>query len=309
MVNKIKVFAPATVANVACGFDIFGFALDFPGDIVTATLTSKPGVTISSISGDGSTLSHDPQKNTAGVGVIKLLASLQSSQGIDLALQKKMPLGSGLGSSAASAAASLFAANTLLGSPLKLHELVPFAMEAEKAACGAAHADNVAPSLLGGFVLIRSYNPLDLIQIPINTPLFCCVLHPKIEIHTETARGILKKEVSLAQLVEQSGNAAGLITGLILGDPRLISRSLQDVVVEPVRASLIPGFHTIKSAALSAGALGCSISGSGPSIFALASDKRDLEVIGNAMQKACHAEGIENELFLSSINMQGPKIL
>lgn len=309
MANEIRVFASATVANVASGFDIFGFALNTPGDEVRVKLTHKPGITLSSISGDNGVLPLDPAKNTTTVGVAKLLAHLKTSQGIDIELHKKMPFGSGLGSSAASAAASLFAVNHILGSPLKPADLIPFAMEAEKAACGSAHADNVAPALLGGFILIRSYQPLDIVQIPINIPLFCCVLHPHIEISTQAARKILKQDVSLAQHVQQSGNAAGLIAGLILGDTKLIGNSLQDVIIEPVRSTLIPGFHAIKNAALSSGALGCSISGSGPSIFALTANKESLAQIGNSMQKACQDNGLESDLFLSAINTQGPKII
>lgn len=304
--REIRVFAPATVANVACGFDIFGFAIDAPGDEVVARLKPEPGVALKKIVGDGGVLPLDPEKNTACVGVLKLLQYLQSDVGIEIELHKKMPIGSGLGSSSASAAGSLFAVNALLGSPLTSKELIPFAMEAEKAACGSAHADNVGPALLGGFVLIRSYEPLDIIQIPIQTDLHCVVLHPKIEIRTEMARQILPNQVSLKQLVAQTGNAAALIAGLIQGDACLIGRSLQDAVIEPVRSSLIPNFVEIKSAALAAGALGCSISGSGPSIFALVENKEDAEKVGLAMRKAC---GVDCDLYVSSVNKVGPRIL
>jgi homoserine kinase len=250
-----------------------------------------------------------PDRNTAGVSVIKLLESLGSSQGFEIELHKKMPLGSGLGSSAASAAGSVFAANVLLGSPFSAKALIPFAMEAERIACGSAHADNVAPALLGGFVLIRSYQPLDIVPIPIKADLYCCVLHPKIEVRTEVARSILKQELSLTQLVAQSGNAAGLIAGLLQGDIALISRCLEDVVVEPIRATLIPGFYAIKSAAIAAGALGCSISGSGPSVFALTSARDQAEAVGRAMKAAGEAAGLDCDLYVSSINQEGPRIL
>ena len=309
MKKEVRVFAPATVANVACGFDIFGFALETPGDEIVVRLKSQPGVALSKITGDGGVLSLDPEKNTAGVGVLKLLAHLNSNQGIEIELHKKMPMGSGLGSSAASAAGSLFAVNEILGSPLTPRELIPFAMEAERVACGSAHADNVASALLGGFVLIRSYQPLDIIEIPLRTDLYCCVLHPKIEIRTEMARQILQEKVLLSQLVSQSGNAAGLIAGLIQGDISLISRCLEDVVIEPVRANLIPGFYEIKAAAMAAGALGCSISGSGPSIFALTQKKTQAEKVGLAMTNACKSIGIDSDLYVSSINKQGPRIL
>jgi homoserine kinase len=309
MKNELRVFAPATVANVASGFDIFGFALETPGDEVIARLKPNTGVTLAKITGDRGILPLDPEKNTAGVGVIELLHFLKTSQGIEIELHKKMPLGSGLGSSAASAAGSLFAVNKLLGAPLTTKELIPFAMEAERAACGSAHADNVAPALLGGFILIRSYEPLDIIEIPIQIDLYCSVLHPKIEIRTETARQILKKEIPMRQLVAQSGNAAGLIAGLLQGDIRLISKSLEDVVIEPVRATLIPGFYEIKSAAIAEGALGCSISGSGPSIFALTETKSQAEKIGLAMAMACREVGVDSDLYVSLINKQGPRVL
>jgi homoserine kinase len=307
--KEIKVFAPATVANVACGFDIFGFALETPGDEVYVALSDVPGVRLSKITGDEGRLPLEAQKNTASVSVLKLLEHIQSKQGFEIELHKKMPLGSGLGSSAASAVGSLFAVNALLGYPLSARELLPFAMESERVACGAAHADNVAPSLLGGFILIRSYAPLDVVQVPCKLDLYCTLLHPKIEIRTEISRKILKPEISMSQHVIQTGNAAGLIVGLIQGDAELIRRSLHDVIAEPVRSALIPGFKSIKAAAIEAGALGCSISGSGPSLFALSLDQNQAEKIGKAMGKACQEKGLDCDLYVSKINFQGPKIL
>lgn len=307
--KEISVFAPATVANVACGFDIFGFALNTPGDEIVVKMVDRPGVTIVSISGDEGRLPKDPHKNTAGVSVLKLLEHLGSDQGFEISVHKKMPLGSGLGSSAASAVGSLFAVNELLGKPLTSHELLPFAMEGERIACGSAHADNVAPGLLGGFVLVRSYSPLDVVKVPCKIPLFAAVLHPHIEIRTEDARKILKPEVTMRQHVTQTGNAAGLIVGLMSGDAALIQRSLEDVIVEPLRATLIPGFQAIKRAALDAGCLGCSISGSGPSIFVLTTSQVQAEQVGQAMEKACQAEGLSCTLHVSAMNEQGPKIL
>ncbi|UCE08737.1 MAG: homoserine kinase, partial [bacterium] len=265
MKDQIHIFAPATVANVACGFDILGFAIDNPGDEVILTKKKDPGVSISKITGDQSELPIDPEKNTAGVAVLTFLKYLKSNQGIDIELHKKMPLGSGLGSSAASAVASVFAANILLDNPLDKQQLLPFALEAEKIACGVAHADNAAPALLGGFVLIRSYDPLDVVRISTPQKLFCTIIHPQIEIRTEDARKILKKEILFKDAIIQWGNIAGLIAGLIKSDYGLIQRSMQDVIIEPVRSILIPRFQEIKNAAIGAGALGCSISGSGPS--------------------------------------------
>jgi homoserine kinase len=305
--KKIRVFAPATVANVACGFDIFGFALEKPGDELIVSLSDSPGVRINLITGDGGALSLDPHKNTAGVSVLQLLEHLNIRQGVEIELHKKMPLGSGLGSSAASAVGSLFAVNALLGHLLPSRGLLPFAVEAERAACGSAHADNAAPALLGGFVLIRGYEPLDVIEIPINLDLYCTILHPKMEIRTEMARKMLKQEITLHQHVVQTGNAAGLVAGLMLGDADIIHRCLQDVIIEPVRAALIPGFEEIKKAALKEGALGCSISGSGPSLFALSSTRS--EKIGEKMAEACRKNGLECDYYLSKINTVGPRIL
>lgn len=309
MTQEVTVFSPATVANVASGFDIFGFALELPGDQITLRFNSKSKVSIIRIEGDGGKLPLNPVKNSAGVSILKLLERLESQQGIDIEIQKKMPLKSGLGSSAASSAGAVFALNALLDFPFSPKELIPFAMEGERVACGSAHADNVAPALLGGFVLVRSYAPLDIISIPYPPSLYCTLIHPHVEVSTEEARKILQKELSLSQLITQTGNAAGLVLGLTQKDFSLISRSLQDVVAEPLRAMLIPGFHEIKEAALEAGALGCSISGSGPSIFALSTEKRKAESIGQAMQNACLKHHIKCAIYLSPINDQGVRIL
>lgn len=309
MKNQIHVYAPATVANVACGFDILGFAVDSPGDEVILRLKNEPGVSISKITGDGGKLPSAPEKNTAGVSVLAFLKHLKSKQGIDIELHKKMPLGSGLGSSAASTVASVYAANILLGQPLSREALVPFALEGEKAACGSAHADNAAPALLGGFVLIRSYTPLDVIRIPVPDNLFCTIIHPQIEIRTEDARKILKKEILFKDAIVQWGNIAGLIAGLLKQDYELIRRSLQDVIIEPVRSILIPQFREVKKAALDAGALGCSISGSGPSLFALSTSETIAAEIGSAMKNCFVSIEIDSEIYISKINQKGPRII
>jgi homoserine kinase len=307
--EKIKVFAPATVANVACGFDIFGFALEQPGDEVIVSLIDKPGVFLKSISGDGGKLPFDPHKNAAAISVIRFLEQLQYKGGVEIELEKKMPLESGLGSSAASAVASLFAVNALLGEPLAREELLPFAIEAERKVCGAAHADNAAPALLGGFVLIRSYSPLHVIKIPIAIQLYCTIIHLQIEIRTEAARKLLKRELSLEEHIIQSGNAAALIAGLIQGKAEIIKSSLHDIIAEPVRASLIPGFNEMKAAALREKALGCSISGSGPSLFALSLSWEQANHIGHAMQRECRAKNLKSDLYISPINQEGAKII
>lgn len=307
--QRIKVFAPATVANVTCGFDILGFAVHEPGDVVELELTDQPGLEIVSISGDQGVLPKDPEKNTVSVAIKFLLDHLQQSQGFKINLHKKMPLGSGLGSSAASAVAGVFAANELLGQPLKPMELLPFAMQGEETACGAAHADNVAPALLGGFVLIRSYQPLDVVKVPSPQELYATIIHPQIEIATKDARSILKKQVPMTQAIRQWGNVAGLVTGLITGDHSLIGRSMEDVIVEPVRAMLIPGFESVKESALNNGALGCGISGSGPSIFALSSNHHQAQAVGAGMAETLENMGIASDLFVSAVNQNGPLIL
>jgi len=307
--NEVRAFAPATVANVAAGFDVLGFALDSPGDELVATFSEKPGVTISRITGDDGRLPLDSHKNTAGVSVYALLKYLGETRGIDLRLEKKMPLGSGLGSSAASAVVAVVAVNELLGRPLSKRDLLPFALEGERIACGSAHADNAAPSLLGGFVLIRSYTPLDVIPLPTPEKLYATVIHPHIEIQTKDARGILKQQVSLSNAITQWGNTAGLVAGILMSDYGLISRSLQDVIVEPIRSILIPKFYELKKAALDAGALGCSISGSGPSLFALTDSRDTAQKVANAMTLVLDNIGIGSDVFISKVNQEGAKIL
>jgi homoserine kinase len=307
--DEITVFAPATVANVASGFDVLGFALERPGDTVTLRRVPGRDVTVTSITGDGGKLPRDARKNTAAVAAAGLLAKLGSPFGLEISLAKGMPLSSGLGSSAASAVAAVYGANLLAGSPLALRELLPFTIEAERAACGSAHADNVAPSLLGGFVLIRSYDPLDVVQLPVPPGLCCAVAHPHTEVRTEDARRVLKKEVKLADAIRQWGNLAALVAALYTADLPLLGRSLQDVVAEPARSLLIPGFAAVKSAALAAGALGCSISGSGPSVFALCAGAADSERAGTAMVEAFRAAGLACDLYLSAVTTTGPVVV
>ncbi len=309
MIGSIRVYAPATVANVAAGFDILGFAVHEPGDEVVARISSSPGVRITRVTGGDGSVPLDPAKNTAGVSVTRLLEANPHAWGIELELHKKMPCGSGLGSSAASAVAAVVAANEVLALKLSREELLPFAMEAERIACGAAHADNAAPALLGGFVLIRSYQPLDLVRIPAPDELFCAVVHPRIEIRTEDARRILRSKITMRDAIVQWGNTAGLIAGLLKNDYGLIGRSLTDVIIEPARAILIPCFHQVKEAALEAGALGCSISGSGPSIFALSRGREAAERSGTAMAAVYRKIGIECEVYVSDVNRKGAVVL
>lgn len=307
--SRVTAFAPATVANVACAFDVLGFALHQPGDFVTVNVAEKAGILVKDISGDGGKLPREVEKNTAAVAAREVLqlAGIKDYS-LEISIKKEMPLGSGLGSSAASAVAAALAVNHLYGSPLSRTELIPAILEGERIACGAAHADNGAPSLLGGFILIRSYQPLDIIQIKTPNELYAAVVHPQIEIRTEDARRILKRDISMKNAIIQWGNTAGLIAGLLQIDYALIGRSLQDVIVEPERALLIPGFDAVKKAALAHGALGCSISGSGPSIFSLVQGERAAQSIGTAMAAEFHAIGIGAQIFVSAINETGATI-
>jgi homoserine kinase len=311
MNSPITAFAPATVANVGCGFDIFGLAINEPGDKVVAQISEAPGVRIQKITGDNGKLPTESEKNTASFSVMKMLESLQKTDiGIDLIIHKDMPLGSGLGSSAASSAAALVAVNELLGKPLTKHELLPFAMESEALACGSPHADNVAPSLLGGFVLIRSYDPLDVIQIQTPQELVVVVVHPDIEIMTADSRKVMKKKVSLSDAVMQSGNAAALIAGLLKDDYELVGRSLRDVMAEPARSMLIPGYDSARQSAMEAGALGFSISGSGPSVFALCRGEESGEKIKIAIMDAFKKNvGFDSEGYVSTINQEGAHVI
>lgn len=309
--RKIKAFAPATVANVACGFDVLGFAIHGLGDYITASFSDKPGLRITSISGDEGKLPKEIEKNTAGLAVLSLLkkAGYENETGIELDIEKKMPLGSGLGSSAASSAAAVFAVNELLGNPFSRNDLLPFAVEGELAASGTAHADNVAAALIGGFILVKTHQPPDVISL--NTPdkLHCTIIHPEIEIQTKNSRKILKKQVLLEKAVTQWGNLGSLIAGLYTNDYDLIGRSLHDEIIEPVRSVLIPGFSEMQKAALDHGALGCSISGSGPSLFALSQSQDQAEEIGKAMGSVLKSIGLEYNLHISKINTEGASVI
>lgn len=302
----LKVFAPASVANIACGYDVLGFALEGPGDEIVVRFSGEKGLRITQITGAQGKLPYEVERNTAGFAAQKLLEHLgETDRGIDMEIHKKMPFGSGLGSSAASAAAAVMAINELLKRPLEKRELLPFAVLGEQVADGAYHADNVAPALLGGIVLVRDNEELDVHRLPVPRGLHAAVVHPDVKILTKDARQVLSPQVSLQQMIQQTGNIAGLVVGLYQSDLDLIARSLEDVVIEPQRASLIPNFYRVKEAALQAGALGCSISGAGPSVFALNANSVIAERAGKAMQRAFLDTGIDCRLYLSPINQEG----
>lgn len=307
--KTIRAFAPATVANVSCGFDVFGFAVESPGDEVVLTLTETPGVRIKQIEGDEGRLPLDAQKNTAGVAVLAFLNAIESKQGVEIILKKNLPLGSGMGSSAASSVAALVGINHLMGEPFARKDLLPFAMEAERIACGSAHADNVAPSLMGGFVLIRGYDPLDVVNIPTPENLYCTLIHPHIELNTQDSREVLRRNIALKDAIVQWGNIAGLVAGLMKPDFGLISRSLKDVIAEPIRSMLIPGFDRIKQSAVENGALGSGISGSGPTIFALSADEATAKRVGEAIKEEFARFQLNSETFVSRINAKGAMVL
>lgn len=307
--RSIRVFSPATVANVVCGFDILGFAVNEPGDELYMELCDEPGVVITSIEGDEGKLPLDPDKNTVSACVKSVLRHLGKEElGVKLKLTKKMPLGSGLGSSSASAVAGIFAINELLGRPLTKQELLPFAMEGEAIACGHGHADNVAPALFGGFTLVRSYEPLEVIQLPV-PDLYCALLYPHVDVPTRDARQIIRSKVSLKDAIVQWGNIAGLVSALYQHDYDLLGRSMKDVIVEPVRSILIPEFDSMKQQALENGALGFGISGSGPTVFSLYRNKEDAEKVLNQLKAFLKEKGIESNIYLSKVNSEGPVVL
>tara|TARA_B100000941_G_scaffold57222_1_gene37386 strand:- start:1206 stop:2135 length:930 start_codon:yes stop_codon:yes gene_type:complete len=305
--DEIKIFAPASVANVSCGFDVLGFCLETIGDEMIIRKIKTPGLKISKIIGQK--LPLETKKNVAGVAAEAILSASHSSFGFEIEINKNIKAGSGIGSSAASAAGAVFGINQLIGKPFSAHDLIQFAMEGESLASGSPHADNVAPLLLGGFTLVRSINPVDAIKLPCPSELKAIVLHPKIELKTMHAREILKNNISLKKAVTQWGNLAAFICALYTKDFDLMSRSLIDEIVEPTRSLLIPEFEKVKKGAMEAGALGFGISGSGPSVYALAKGIQNANSIANEMRNNINQVGIDFEIYISTINNQGIKII
>ena len=305
--KEIKIFTPATVANISCGFDILGLCLDTVGDEMIVREVPEKGIKITKITGQK--LPLETHKNVAGVAGLALLENVDASVGYEIEIHKKIKPGSGIGSSAASAAGAVFAINELLGKPFSKQELIYFAMQGEKLASGSEHADNVSPVILGGFTLVRSYQPLDVLKINTPNDLYATIIHPQIEVKTADARAVLKNQVSLKKMVTQMGNFGGLISGLFTNDYDLIGRSLHDEIIEPNRLVLIPEFNKVKKGVIHAGALGAGISGSGPSIFALSKGERTANFVGETMAKIYNNTDIDYDIHISKINQQGIKIL
>ena len=306
MPRKITINSPATIANLVCGFDILGLALEEPYDLMTLEFSDEPGLKIKHV--DAYNLPENPEDNVAGAALLSLMEAYKQPLGFTLTIDKIIKPGSGLGSSAASAAGGVFAANKLLNNAFTNDELIKFAMNGEKVASGVKHADNITPCLLGGVTLIRSIHPLDVIKL--NAPeLFITVVHPQIEVKTSDARQILKEEVQLKKAIKQWGNIAGLVAGLMQGDYDLIGRSLEDVIIEPIRSILIPGFDEVKQQCLEAGALGGGISGSGPSIFMLNRNQETAEQVEDVMSNIYSRIGIEFKTYVTKLNTTGISII
>lgn len=304
--ETVKIKSPGTVANLVCGFDILGLALNEPADWMELSLLDKPEIIIQNK--DDFNLPTDPEKNVAGVVLQSIIEKQGGNTGFRLSVEKHIKPGSGIGSSAASAAGAAVAANHLLGNIFSKEELVQFAMNGEKLASGVKHADNIAPCIYGGVTLIRSIHPLDIVSIPA-PDMFITVVHPQIEVRTADARQILKQQVLLKDAIKQWGNIAGLVTGFMKNDYELIGRSLEDVIIEPVRSILIPGFDELKSKCKEAGALGGGISGSGPSVFMLSKNEKKARDVESVMKDIYNRIGIQYNTYVTTINNKGVEIL
>jgi homoserine kinase len=305
MNKTIKVFAPASVANLVCGFDVLGMSLADPADEMIMSLSDTPGIRI--VHEDEYNLPEEAEKNVAGVALLAMMKELDPATGFYLRVKKIIKPGSGLGSSAASAAGAVAGANALLNNRFSQDDLVRFAMSGEKLASGVKHADNIAPCLLGGITLIRSIMPLDIVKLSF-PDLYVTVVHPQIEVKTSDAREILRKQVLLKDAIKQWGNIAGLVAGFMLKDYSLIGRSLEDVIIEPVRSILIPGFNEVKEKCRNAGALGGGISGSGPSVFMLSVEQRTANKVAEVMQEVYGCLGIDFKIYVTKIDEKGVKI-
>ncbi|GAB5563066.1 MAG: homoserine kinase [Winogradskyella sp.] len=305
MSKEIRIFSPATVANVACGFDVLGFCLDTIGDEMVIRKTEGKGIKITKI--EGYDLPFEPEKNVAGVSALAMYEALQPDCGFEIEIYKKIKPGSGIGSSSASASGSVFGMNALLDNPLNKTELTKHAMKGEALASNCEHADNIAPGIFGGFTLVKSVNPLQVLQLPTPSDLYVTLIHPQIEIKTSESRAILPNKIPLQNAITQWANVGSLVHGLHTSDYELIKTALNDVVIEPYRKQLIPHFNDVKIAALSAGALGCAISGSGPSIFVLSKGEKTAKKVEESIRSAYSKTDIVFETYVSKINTEGIK--
>jgi len=301
-------FAPATVGNVAIGFDILGHTFPAIGDRVRATRAARPGVRIVSVTGIAGELPVEASSNTAGKAVLSLAESLALPYGIELAIDKGIPLGSGLGGSAASAVAAVVAANELLDQPLARHSLLQHAIQGEAVASGSRHADNIAPALFGGLVLTVGIDNPRIKQIPVPHGIRCVLVHPRLYLSTRDARAILSPNVKLSDVVWQTANLAGFLAGCYTNDLALIRDAFEDVLIEPQRAQMIPGFADVKRSAMEAGALGCSISGAGPSVFAWCEESR-AQAICSAMLRSFARHDLECDQWIAEIGDTGARVV
>ena len=309
MTKIIKVRATSSVANVSCGFDCIGYSIGEPSDDLTIETKDKPGIKIVISGLKAGSIPTAAENNTAGKAILSLLDSLDINQGFNVHIEKGIPPGSGLGSSAASAAAAVVGVNKLLGNPLKLKELLVHGMAGEAVAANGLHADNIAPALFGGIILILSLDPLDILQLPVPENLFSTAVLPDFVINTRDARNMLPNQVPLKTAVEQARNLAGFTLGLHEGDFDLLGRSMVDLFAEPIRAELIPGYHIVKKVAMDTGAIGCGISGSGPALFALSDSKEMAKKVGSAMVEAFKKNGLNSIAYSSSIHKKSPDIM
>ena len=307
MKNEIKLFSPATVANVSCGFDVMGFCLDSVGDDMVVRKTEKKGIYITKI--EGFELPYETESNVAGVSALAMYNSINVDFGFEIEIRKRIKPGSGIGSSAASAVGSVYGMNELLGRPFNKTQLTEFAVKGEALASKCEHADNLAPALFGGFTLVKSMAPLEILQIPSPKDLYATIIHPQIEIKTSEARAILPKDIPLSDAIKQWANFGSLIHGLHTNNYDLLKSSLHDVIVEPYRSKLIPYYQDVVKEALKAGALGCGISGSGPSIFSLSKGLEAAVNVSDAINNFYSKTGIEFDMHVSKINTEGVKII
>ena len=304
--KKVSVFAPATVANLGPGFDVLAFALDNPGDTIEMELSSEPGIVMKKITGDGAKLPCDGS-NTVCIAAADVMKKIGAGDGVEITLHKNMPLGSGMGSSGASAVGGAYAVNVLFGEPLKKEELVESCLKAEIAVSGC-HADNVASSMMGGFVIIQSYNPFRIIPLG-SMDMHVAIVNPHFELPTKVARSVIPQSVPLKDVISNAGNLATIIAAIHRNDAKMLGLGINDRIVEPARAHLIPGFYDVKKAALDSGAFGCTISGAGPSVFAVTDEKSKAEQIGRAMAEAFSRNGLNSRVYISGVSKSGARMV